>query len=587
MSTFSRPQTKAASKPSFTPAPSGLLQRKCACGGSPGLDGECEECRGKRLQRRAASGTEVSTTPPIVHEVLRSPGQPLDPPTRAFFEPRFGHDFSKVRVHADAKAAESAQAVNALAYTVGRDLVFGAEYHPDTSAGKNLLAHELTHAVQQRLGANAATAPNLSVLSDGGAEKEAETAAHLVTRGEPYRALISQTPQIARAPDDELGDDLLDPFEEDPAEEERLERVRDEILDVLRRSGASAFLSRLRALNTLGRWHLENDAAFMSEMRRWFQGKAFWFVRLTLRFGRSWPIYVRHLAMAVSPPRIQGIKDLLRTFVELRTESEVPGVREMLDYELRGNAQHDEVLRLATEAESARETRNETFSEVHYEQPQGGGPYALETLTGRTHFDLARTASELRVIVRIRFVRANAPADTFYLSDEKHRQWRSGIEAAWNNRFIATNGRTRLNIIFVPTFIDHNPHFEVTIIESPSFVRSNETNWWLGDDGNLAAHEFGHMVGNPDEYRLPGSFAELTIGLAALGRSPTVEEEFRSTIEGITGEERPSRVGGHTLPGIMGSQEGPAQTRHVWPILVWYNSNMRPADEAPYNLRSR
>jgi hypothetical protein len=66
-------------------------------------------------------------------------------------EPRFGHDFSKVRVHTDALAAESAQAVNALAYTVGRDVVFGEQrYAPSDSAGRELLAHELAHVTQQQ-----------------------------------------------------------------------------------------------------------------------------------------------------------------------------------------------------------------------------------------------------------------------------------------------------------------------------------------------------------------------------------------------------------------------------------------------------
>lgn len=132
------------------PLHTSLLQRKCACGGSAGLDGECEECRNKRLQRRSANGTESTTVPPIVHEVLRSPGQPLDPQMRAFFESRFGHDFSKVRVHTDTRAAESAKAVNARAYTVGRDMVFNAsQYTPTTSNGRKLLAHELSHVVQQ------------------------------------------------------------------------------------------------------------------------------------------------------------------------------------------------------------------------------------------------------------------------------------------------------------------------------------------------------------------------------------------------------------------------------------------------------
>lgn len=88
--------------------------------------------------------------PPIVHDVLRSPGQLLDAGTRAFMESRFGHDFSGVRVHTDAKAAESARSVNALAYTVGRDIVFQPEYYsPGSTEGKRLLAHELTHVLQQ------------------------------------------------------------------------------------------------------------------------------------------------------------------------------------------------------------------------------------------------------------------------------------------------------------------------------------------------------------------------------------------------------------------------------------------------------
>src|SRR6266566_7936589 len=114
----------AESESSHPTAQTALLQRKCACGGSPGVDGECEECREKRLtiQRRAFNLAMPPEVPPIVHDVVSSPGQPLDPETQTFMEPRFGHDFSKVRMHTDAKAAESALSVNALAYTVGRDV---------------------------------------------------------------------------------------------------------------------------------------------------------------------------------------------------------------------------------------------------------------------------------------------------------------------------------------------------------------------------------------------------------------------------------------------------------------------------------
>jgi hypothetical protein len=88
--------------------------------------------------------------PPVVQEVLNSPGQPLDAATRAFMEPRFGHDFSQVRVHTDPEADRSARAVRARAYAASTDIVFDSDsYQPDTQAGRRLLAHELAHVMQQ------------------------------------------------------------------------------------------------------------------------------------------------------------------------------------------------------------------------------------------------------------------------------------------------------------------------------------------------------------------------------------------------------------------------------------------------------
>ncbi len=104
------------------------------------------------LSRRSAGGVEYTAAlPPSVGVALRAPGRSLDISTRTFMEPRFGQDFSDVRVHTDPRAAQSARAVNALAYAVGRDVVFGAgQYAPRTDSGRKLLAHELAHVVQQR-----------------------------------------------------------------------------------------------------------------------------------------------------------------------------------------------------------------------------------------------------------------------------------------------------------------------------------------------------------------------------------------------------------------------------------------------------
>ena len=167
------------------PAGAGLLRRRCACGGTPGPSGECDECRRQRLtlQRQATPQVGPTSVPPVVRDVLRSPGRPLDTTTRSFMEPRFGHDFGRVRVHADTKAAESARAVNALAYVVGQHAVFGAgQYAPGTGSGQRLLAHELAHVVQQ--GGHEETAgpqENLRVSdAKGKAERDADTLADRV-----------------------------------------------------------------------------------------------------------------------------------------------------------------------------------------------------------------------------------------------------------------------------------------------------------------------------------------------------------------------------------------------------------------------
>jgi hypothetical protein len=145
--------------------PGGILQRKCDCGQHTIAGNECSGCSEQRdvtLQRSAISHRSFNGNhdhvPPIVQEVLRSPGQPLNAATRAFMEPRFDRDFSHVRIHSSSQAGESARSIGARAYTVGHDVVFGAgQYSPESAPGRHLLAHELTHVIQQENGVTAAT----------------------------------------------------------------------------------------------------------------------------------------------------------------------------------------------------------------------------------------------------------------------------------------------------------------------------------------------------------------------------------------------------------------------------------------------
>jgi hypothetical protein len=122
--------------------------------------------------------------PAIVHDVLNSPGQPLDGQTRAFIEPHFGQDLGHVRVHTGPQAAESAREIKALAYTVGRDIVFGdGQYAPGTYEGKRLLAHELAHVAQNSQSVQSAP---LSVSEPGNRfEQQADWTAEQVMGGSP------------------------------------------------------------------------------------------------------------------------------------------------------------------------------------------------------------------------------------------------------------------------------------------------------------------------------------------------------------------------------------------------------------------
>jgi hypothetical protein len=186
-----------------TPAP---VLRRCGCGRSS-AGGECAECRAKRLRRSPSTAVSMDAAPGVVHDALRSPGQPLDAQTRAFMEPRFGHSFASVRVHADHRAAQSAAAVGARAYAVGHDVVFGSgTFAPSSTEGRKLIAHELAHVVQQS-GSTSTLAPSLEIGPvDAPEEREADAAANAVVSsptpdGGPASALgvrAASTPSVLR-----------------------------------------------------------------------------------------------------------------------------------------------------------------------------------------------------------------------------------------------------------------------------------------------------------------------------------------------------------------------------------------------------
>lgn len=206
MSTQTHKLAKKGSKPACPPAPTRLLQ--------------------PRVKRQ----TEPAGISPQVHEVINSPGQPLDPATRSVMESRFGHNFSQVRVHHDAQAAESARAVHAQAYTWGHHIAFARNrYQPLHSQGLRLLSHELAHVVQQDKIASGLP-QSVAPISDI-REAAADTAADNVSLGRTAKVAPGGPAQLALTRDSRLDsflDDLPNFAHQMPAsltDEERAEQI--------------------------------------------------------------------------------------------------------------------------------------------------------------------------------------------------------------------------------------------------------------------------------------------------------------------------------------------------------------------------
>lgn len=238
------------------------------------------------LVRPAFGQSGAPAVPDVVKAALLENAQPLDSDTRSFFQPRFGYDFSRVRLHSGEAAAESARLLDARAYTVGEHVVLGSPLDtPGTLSGKRLLAHELTHVVQQ-----------------GGG---------MPLPGAPHRpSQVAVSAHVARQSTASNG--------------------RDNFLRAVHRGDAVGIERALASLTEQERAGLLADPQARALLDRELPPVSRLLVRMKLQFGPALPADIRALVSAAEDGDADRVVTVLRANVRLRDPKDVPGLRAML-----------------------------------------------------------------------------------------------------------------------------------------------------------------------------------------------------------------------------------------------------------------
>jgi hypothetical protein len=350
--------------------------------------------------------------------------------------------------------------------------------------------------------------------------------------------------------------------------------LRTRVLAPLEAGDAMRFLSTLRALGAADRRELDHDDAFWSAVRRRFRGSALWAVQLTVEYGVSKPQEVNAVSAAIHGRDWRRTRNLVMAYPSLKS---VVGIRQVIASQFAGRENEDLQRVLQEHAGMRAEAAGLGGQRVHYEDG------SLDRHRGAGAFELVRMNTHVRVIVRIRLY--NDPSnERDVISNEAIARWEGGIDRYWNGKFRLRNGAQMLDVYFLPVFVfyDTNAHHNVRVL--PGDDRSARRRWYEDDSADTAAHEFGHMLGNADEYNLPGTIAEIP---AAMGL--TDAEKRRSSWEGIFGRARSVDEEGYDVEGLMGSHSSnrSVEVRHAFWILQVFNDRLRRAGERPWTVEKR
>jgi hypothetical protein len=544
------------------------------------------------IQKRGlAPGTEATETVSNQITASQGKGNSLSSSTKAFMEERFEADFSGVRLHTDEKAVQLTKELNAQAFTTGNDIYFNeGKYSPETSEGKHLLAHELTHTIQQ----------NHSVQRKPSIQKQEATEPQMPTGPVPGNDAIM-------SPEGEL-------VVNEEAQQRRNEygqQLHEAVLAPLfgERPDAIRFTNRLRSLAADQANLLVFDDLFWTRIRTVFRGRSLWSVFTILYFNNHLQEPHLRLSYAVSSHDARLLADML-SIVILASPGDryFQFLREVVGIEFASDPLLPELLRLIdhrTDADISQRLSG-SYHEAHYE-PTAAGPYAIRTFGGNVSANSYFSGSQFRVIVRLHFVDGSdathcGDADSltcapFYFLGENaavQTRWTNAMTNAWNNKFTLFNSGASYQMVFVPLFMtERDPNaVNIRVIADRSLRcdptlepgRSEQSCWFLNVGDGTVAHEFGHILGASDEYNLPGSNQEVTD--AGFTLSP--EDMRLSTMEGIHGTPSPRPTVGteYATNSLMGHHYASTEVyvRHLTRLLRLLNAGLPPGTP-PFQIR--
>jgi hypothetical protein len=374
-------------------------------------------------------------------------------------------------------------------------------------------------------------------------------------------------------------DELLDPFERTPEELAEIEAavaqgkldLRERALAPLETGTGLGFLGRLRDLQPGQRGILLADDEFWTRVRRRLSGLALWAVQLALQYGNRAPSEVYALHAAIHEGNWLRTRELIMAYPGLKT---VEGLRAVVAHRFPAK-QGEDIAAVIAEGGTRAEAGARDYQEAHYHAG------TVTKYVGTRNYELVRLNTQLRVIVKIRL--QNDPGNAKNaISDKAVARWEGGIKRRWNGKFrLRGGGGKTLDVWFLPIFVYHDDAAHHTVRVLPGDETSNEHKWYEEDSADTAAHEFGHMIGNPDEYNLPGSKAEIP---AALGLSDA--EKARSSWEGLTGKPAPLKDEGYDMENLMGAhyKDASVRARHGWDVLEVFNAKLRLPGEAPWTI---